>query len=188
MRAARAQNSEWAKCHFEYCDFDSSDFSGARLLDCSFLGCSFQNAVFIGCDVYASFVECDMVSTNFTNARIHDSSFDECKMEYSSFLDCNISHLKFTDSNLSGAYLLYMYAKDIDYSGSNLHNVSIKLGCPFFRDAKFDRRQWSYMQSLISQVSGVKELQEHVLPHIDPLISRAVARMMYDDHEAEEPC
>ena len=183
LRAARAFGSIWTKCSFRDCNFDASNFSGATFVDCKFAECSFQNVNLSGAKITdCQFYDCDMTQSDMSSAILRGVAFSGCVMLYSSFVDASVWETRFSDSNLSGALMLYAQSKDIDYRGANLHNVAMRFGCLFFKDATFDEKQWQMFQAMVGHVRGVESLQDKVVETLNPAIVRMV-NTMFDSQE-----
>lgn len=179
VRHAIANNSVWTNVNAKACDFSSGNFSGARFDRCTFLDCDFRQSILV-----ASFMQCRFINGNFDDcafvaAEIRECAFMDGRAQYASFERATVISSRL-GLNLHGARLDFAEGREVDWTGANLWNALIPLGCAMFAGSAIDERQGAMYLALIGETTGgiSAENRQKLAEMIQGPHGRAVMRLV----------
>lgn len=149
-----AYGAHWIGCTFEDCDISLANLSGTGSIEeCTFINCDLKMTSFRASAIrLTKFSGCDLRKSSFMGCSpLADSVFDDCKMQYSGFFEASVYRTNFTNCNLHGADLRFIEASGNNFTGSNLWNVSVNIGCQFFSSV-FDERSVELWAAIAARV------------------------------------
>jgi uncharacterized protein YjbI with pentapeptide repeats len=177
-RNALATGSTWRECSIDASQFGQANFANAFFDRCTFRRCSFDQAVLIARFQDCTFTECSFDQASFAAAEIRNTTFDGGSADYSTWERATVLDSKLGLS-LHGARLDFAEGRGVDWSGANLWNALIPLGCAFFAGSRVDAREEEMFLALLMETKGELDrsaLEQMVSP--DNRSRRVVMRLL----------
>lgn len=176
LRHAIAMGSRWVNCTFRSSTFAMGDFGNATFDRCIFIECDLSQAILIARFIDCRFEHCDLDSANLTAAELRGCTFAGGRAQFSTWERATVVNCALS-MDLHSARLDFAEGKGVNWSGANLWNALIPLGCAFFAGSEIDEREADMFLSLLLETKGGFD-HAWVEAGVTPRRRRAVARLV----------
>lgn len=160
FRNGVAVQANFENVHFKGAQMDCFNFTNSAFLNCRFTECSlllagFNASALRGC----AFENCNLDQARFQLAHLEDVSFVGGRAEYATFEDARAQDVTFA-TQLHGANLTFVAAKNLRLGDSNLWGAIIRADCTFFNGTQMDRRAISLFLNLLASTEGNEAISD----------------------------